>query len=259
MFISISTMGQRIVISESERKHIMNLYEAAPPSESVLVAKKNPFKYDEYADARRKYDKELKTGDRFFIDNSQDINQYYYNELVKFGNEIVESLYGKTIRDDDTLYKIIGKSDEDVSNDILSNFLNSKRNTWKNIILNPVTITTVSDVNEQSSVFNQILPKSPNLKLTNVYFPVLYISDISLLNFSDVVKKPNDLIVSFKGLAFWNALQLNEYGLNISNTIDSPSLSDYVKNKFNSELFKLSDIPDEFFEIREIKRQQTDF
>ena len=38
----------RLIISETERKNILSLYEATtvapPPSESVLVVKKNPFK-----------------------------------------------------------------------------------------------------------------------------------------------------------------------------------------------------------------------
>ena len=40
-------MGRRIIISETERKNILSLYEstnvAPPPSESILIAKKNPF------------------------------------------------------------------------------------------------------------------------------------------------------------------------------------------------------------------------
>jgi hypothetical protein len=59
----------KLFITEEEKSRIKLLYEIAspPPNERELVIKdKNPFKDDEYIDARRAYSPVLKDGDRFY-------------------------------------------------------------------------------------------------------------------------------------------------------------------------------------------------
>jgi len=102
-------MGQRIIISESEKNHIKNLYEAEtapPPDESVLVAKKNPFKYPEYESARRIYSSDLEDGDMFY-----EMDTKYYSdkreEIEKIKNLFLPSLNNKTARFNDDIYTFL--------------------------------------------------------------------------------------------------------------------------------------------------------
>jgi len=101
-------MGQRILISEEDKKHIKKLYEAEtapPPDESVLVAKKNPFKYPEYESARRVYSADLKDGDLFY----KNVNNYPLTDFLdEFNLEFLKNLKDKTVRHNDKIYTIIG-------------------------------------------------------------------------------------------------------------------------------------------------------
>jgi hypothetical protein len=91
-------MGQRLIITEEEKNRIKLLYEVTktettpPPNESELVVKDvNPFRYEQYADARRLYSPELKDGDRFYTYEGVGYEMGLTNELRK----IIE---GKSIR-----------------------------------------------------------------------------------------------------------------------------------------------------------------
>jgi hypothetical protein len=92
-------MGQRLIITEEEKNRIKLLYEVTetkttvPPDESELVVKDvNPFRYEQYVDARRLYSPELKDGDRFYKYKS-----YEFDEDIKKESEIKLSPK-KTIR-----------------------------------------------------------------------------------------------------------------------------------------------------------------
>jgi hypothetical protein len=87
-------MGQRLIITEEEKKNIRLMYESTPPDESVLVENKNPFLYKEYESARRPYGPNLKDGDLFSVLMDEDL-QSYYNTLFK---TMYDSYLGKTIR-----------------------------------------------------------------------------------------------------------------------------------------------------------------
>ena len=91
-------MGQRLIITEEEKNRIKLLYEVTktettpPPQESELVVRDvNPFRYEQYADARRLYSPELKDGDRFYT---------YHDESYKIGlkSELEKIIEGKSIR-----------------------------------------------------------------------------------------------------------------------------------------------------------------
>lgn len=94
----------RLIISETERKNILSLYEATnvspPPSESIVVANKNPFKYPEFESARHLYSSNLKDGDLFFLINQREFRGYLNNKL----DEKLKLLNNKTIRIDDKIY-----------------------------------------------------------------------------------------------------------------------------------------------------------
>jgi len=117
------TMGQRIVISESEKSHIRNLYESSPPpSESVLLMKKNPYNLDkelydkvmtgDYHEPIRRYNSKMVDGDIFVNVNEQCIQDYLYNRL----SPLFKSLVGKTIRfDDDTINRFDDKTMEKIT------------------------------------------------------------------------------------------------------------------------------------------------
>ena len=59
-------MGQKLIITEEERRNIQLMYESTPPDESVLVTNKNPFTNNEYSSAIRFYSGDMKDGDLFF-------------------------------------------------------------------------------------------------------------------------------------------------------------------------------------------------
>jgi hypothetical protein len=190
-------MGQRIIISESDRKHIKKLYESAPPpSESILVANKNPFKYDEYIDARRRYTKDLKDGDMFYQLN---VNTYYRIQR-KFETNFMNDLMGKTIRN--------------TSRDLIYEFINFK--------FDYETFVTVRIDGEREP--------------SKVKFRFIYQnSEPSKIQFKESL---------------------------LSDEFDFPQLNDMFIKKYNEIVkpqLQLNNIPDEYFEIRQIKRQQTDF
>jgi hypothetical protein len=96
-------MGKRIIISESEKKNILSLYEQSnfpipPPKNSILITKKNPYKYDEFSNARQTYSTKLKDGDMFYIMGllPDELNIEIIKEKVN--NDFGKSLINKTIR-----------------------------------------------------------------------------------------------------------------------------------------------------------------
>lgn len=83
---------KKIILTEQEKNRIKLLYEVgSPPSESVFITNKNPFKYEEYKDARRTYTTELNDGDLFFKFKESLTKEYLLTQL----NYIYE---GKTVR-----------------------------------------------------------------------------------------------------------------------------------------------------------------
>ena len=198
-------MGKRIIISESEKKNILSLYEATnvtpPPSESVLVVKgKNPFKYPQYESARREYSNNLKDGDMFYTYN--DLN-YYWDS---FGSMIKNQLLNKTIRisEADVIFKI---SDVLRVNNYPKTTIELTMSMSENSVLNPRLIITKYDASFRSSY--------------DKYIPYL--------------KK------------------MIEYAQTLISEYDNFYI-EKVENKTD-----LSTVPDEYFNIHKIQRQQTDF
>lgn len=100
-------MGKRVIISESEKKNILSLYEQSkfpipPPKNSVLISKKNPYRYDELSNAKQSYSTKLKDGDMFYILGI--LPDEYNKEKIreKINDEFGKSLINKTIKDPTT-------------------------------------------------------------------------------------------------------------------------------------------------------------
>jgi hypothetical protein len=90
-------MGKRLLITEEEKNRIKSLYETTtpPPSESVLVANKNPFGYLAENIVKDKtiseYKGNLKDGDLFFVIDEPKIKKWAIDIINK-------NLKDKTIR-----------------------------------------------------------------------------------------------------------------------------------------------------------------
>jgi hypothetical protein len=98
-----------MILSESEKNRIKGLYglvtegdSAPPPDESILVANKNPYKYSEYESARRLYNKNLVDGDMFYIIKRLDGEYGYFGNLSglynKISLDVCKDILGKNVR-----------------------------------------------------------------------------------------------------------------------------------------------------------------
>jgi hypothetical protein len=84
-------MGQRLIITEEEKKNIRLMYESSPPDESVLVTKKNPFKGLEFKTAQRFYNPNLKENEMFFTIDKNRVQDFLQNKVD-------QNFKGKSIR-----------------------------------------------------------------------------------------------------------------------------------------------------------------
>jgi hypothetical protein len=217
-------MGKRIIISESEKKNILSLYEtttvAPPPSESILVVKKNPFKYPEYESARRKYSKDLKDGDLFYVENGYDA---FISKLEKtFNTEFINNLVGKKTRWNDTIIE----------------FVNSNPKPEYPMGDDPITPPNVNESKNFGSNRTNIIGRI-DIKIDGVIKPYNISSSVSLNGtyfFLTFIPE------SFKDYKIDNIKSINDL---------------YTKEYFKKVGPQY--IPDEYFEIRKIQRIQTDF
>jgi hypothetical protein len=191
----------KFIISENERKHILSLYESnmiPPPSESVLIANKNPFKYPEYESARRTYSSDLKDGDMFYITIKK--HNYERKIEIEFYDDFVKGLYNKTARYDDNIYR----------------FLSPNTDTPYSIGIQ----VNDGNINDYSlGVYEQ-------WSVTNISF--------------NIITK----------------------GFGQPSSISIPSITELFNKQYQQIVtpkLQIENIPDEYFEIRKIKREQTDF
>jgi hypothetical protein len=180
-----------------------------PPSESIFVANKNPFKYPEYENARKVYSNNLNDGDLFYKTNNL-FESFVSNNMF---NKFYESFLGKTIR--------IPTSDEIIT--IEKYDINNKKENirYRHKDENPVNIGTI-----------EFLYK---------------IKNIVQINFAN----------GLNGETSW----VKDY--NYGNPKEIENVLNIMKEKLKSHYLHvfsdLSQFPDEYFEIRQVKRQQTDF
>jgi len=225
-----------MILSESEKNRIKGLYglmtEAEttltpPPSESILIDKKNPFKYSQYENARKEYSKDLKNGERFYVINESKIEDDLRENIRVFGNEFLKSLNGKSFREDDNIYKINSSIVSEV--DSKSNFGGGG---VRSIELNPINLT----INDGKPI--QYTTRTWLNKDTS--------------NFFDETKNSLNFSVGTLVFDLYFFGQLNDH-------IDNQNINLSWQNFINNKLKPIDFLKDDYFEIREIKRQETDF
>lgn len=225
-----------MILSESEKNRIKSLYglqneeETAPPDESVLIAIKNPFKYDEYKDARTFYNSSLKNGDRFYQIRGEEVEPYLNRNMLddltnyyktNIFEKLQEQIDGKTVR----------IPQKDIISTItvqypISNYRGNVEDNWYYTRINNTTGN------------RDLIGFDITLKLSSEGYIVVEYRRYRDIYFLSVVK----------GMDY-----------NLSNTI-----KDHVTKSINTvingmEPFKISNFDDNNFEIREIQRKQTDF
>lgn len=223
-------MGQRLIITEDEKNRIKLLYELTqtettpPPDERELVIKGvNPFKHEEYVDARREYSPQLKDGDRFYFtdykigddtfDSIDPSISFFYKEVFEpaFKNKLVN----KTIRipSEDIIYRInsvgVGISPE------------------------RIRIRFKPDLDFWIYYTEDVRYEKPNFSYHR-----------SLPDFSYQRSLPEPLLSEFKSL-----IELAK-----KLTTELKSKIDFYKDPKNISL-----IPDKYFNIFRVKRRNTDF
>jgi len=219
-------MGQRLIISEEEKKGIMVLYETTTDNSSILIANKNPFRDNEYVNARKRYSTNMKYGDLFY--NFKDLEKYrafsekFNNEKI---DEFVKSIIGKTFKGDDNIsYKI-----EDLK---------------------------LKDTSYGTPHYDYILTNLSNSeKLSGIMTILGYLSgkDIkSTIRFHYNERKPD-------GTTFNEPVGLNQF---YSDYVLENCLQNMTYLKFpmipDSEKLKIEKVPDEYFEIRKLQTPKSD-
>jgi len=237
-----------MILSESEKNRIKGMYglvteseseSAPPPSESVLLMKKNPFNapkeiYDRltslvsYNDGtiRKKreknvfnrYSKNLQDGDVYVVIN-EDCLEKKILETIKKG---LSGMVGKRFRGSDDNFYIIGDKDR----------------------LDSEEISSVS-LGMFSSILGVYLPLKVIIPLQDSKSALYYFPQDGFIN---------GRINSYQ-------IQKGYNSRHTSNLVDRET-EQKLLNHLNQHLKPLlhrNNLPDDCFEIREIKREQTDF
>jgi hypothetical protein len=221
----------RLIISETEKKNILSLYEstnvAPPPSESILIDNKNPFKSENYKLFNNGkitlYSSNLKNNDFFYSLNFKSLEQYVLNKINNLlldksirlnGNGVEDKIYNIEKFKYCSLY---GSSGYNVSN--------------------------VSPTYSESLCFIDIATNAPNYSGVDLF-------EISTLSRSKLLDITYSHVMEKSFPYQHETMKVNNY-----------SVSDDTMNKIYDiikEWLTWSKLPDEYFEIRKIQRQQTD-
>ena len=224
-----------MILSESEKNRIRGLYglvteadTAPPPDESVLIAKKNPFNVSSEIYDKLIYD--TRTGIGGLASVGEGIFFRTYNEKLKDGDYFLKY-------DRDCFVDFIWGEIKPVLDSLVG----------KNVRGNKDNFLYFEEVNVNDSYKNFIINNLFEVKPGSVYAP-------TILNF--YLKDDSDKTHSFIYIPSRNTFK-DHYGKGLS-----PDSEDKLLKFLSDELKPLLDIkklPDSCFEIREIKRKQTDF
>jgi len=231
IFIIKNIMSKKLIITEEEKNRIKLLYEVAtPPSESVLIATKNPFKDNEYVTARRIYSPKLQNGDLFFeIKNPTGYKKFAGQHNSKMIQDFVNNnLIGKTFRsDNDDAYRIdsLTMNENDMVSDYDSKFYESliTNTTTNESVKGKMTILGYLENNSVKSTIRFHM----GVKQSNGLYHI----------------EPSKLNQVYKQYVIDNGLQKTIDGFYVPST----------------DWLSINKIPDEYFEIRKIERQKTDY
>jgi hypothetical protein len=218
-------MGQKLIITEEEKNRIKLLYEATPPpSESIFVINKNPFKGTDYENARVSYSSKLTDGDLFFklICNEETYNKFVTTYNEDKWNPITKSLLNKTYRRSDTIFKI-----KDITIDSFTDNGKFPQGT--------ITIVNQDNGGTLTQNYKTFWGSFGGGLVYSVPGDYLLPSENPVFDFFRKLYSQSIIGITYE--------QMN----NIRGLVSDETLS------------KLSNLPDNFFEIRKIQRQKTDF
>jgi hypothetical protein len=210
----------KLIISETERKNILSLYESTnttpPPSESILIANKNPFKYSEYESARQIYSSNLKDGQMFYEYNRDINDEYGKNYVTNFYKPL---LINKSMRGDDD----------------------------KNYVINNITSWF-------NSYFDLQYPTYENGNTFKLYLIYDENNEFgSCININPLKKEVDNCpIPTTEMKRFINIKDPFKNQINVNNKV-----LNFIKS--NLPIVKRLDYPDNGFSIKKVQRQQTDF
>jgi hypothetical protein len=219
----------KFIISEEEKNHIRTLYEQGwvgqqNTSDYELIDKKNPFKYENLKNARKFYDKTFNWSNT----TSKEGDQYYFYDKKKvddYLSPILNSFYDKLL---------LNKSVRGKNDDVYVVKMTSPK----------LGVDQLIDSDRLFIILNLIYDKQgygSRVSITN--------NEVENVQVSDVARKVNQQINKKTGL---NSTEM------FTNNVDvSDKLLNFLKK--NLPPIKKEEIPDEFFEIRQIKKRQTDF
>ena len=179
------------------------LTEDAPPSESVLVANKNPFKNLEYKTAQRFYNPNLKENEMFFTIDTNRVSEFLQNKVD-------QNFEGKSIR-------LFCVTKEKIGGITETDYLHTL----------PESFVMVSD--------KQPLELNVAWQVKNEY--IFYDKDTGIIS------------IHYKN-------KIMDY---TTGETKCETKSDGKMKSLLDPILNLQNIPDEFFEIRKIQRQKTDF
>ena len=232
-------MGKKIIITESQIETLKVLLEREMGiEESVLIDRRNPFKWEAYKYARQPYNSNMKDGDFFYLINETEFKNYvtetkkiceelrlqniekYKNAITKFQN--------KTIRQGDKIFQI-GEVKTELDGFNLSVIVKIKP-------LESDNFGGYDFIDYKTNYYGQGKGdlNLPTIQVTNVDKPYDLYSLGS--NFTLPLEKANGGPLNLNLTDFCFGLGGKEY--------------------INQNIQKL---PDEVFEIRKVVRQQTDF
>jgi hypothetical protein len=218
-------MGKKIIITESQIETLKVLLEREMGiEESVIVANKNPFRHEEFKDARREYNSSLKNGERFYVLDKSYIKNID-EEISQIKKDFLSNLKGKSLR-----YSLSDFEGTTYYEYMVGNLFSRGKDKFKNMICRLRFNDEINRVN-----FECRLDDNTDYTFEN--------SLTSFKNdgiFWDVVPGFGTSYLSFNGVN-------NLYKTQIANTI---------RDLEQKQVIQI--IPDEFFEIREIKRENTD-
>lgn len=233
-----------MILSESEKNRIKGLYglvteadaSAPPPDESVLVAKKNPFNDEQFFKFIKNYSSKMKDGDTFMVFDDSNLKSY----LLK---QVNQNLIGKELR-------MQGRGDDKIKK-FDTNFTDLSMNTDMLDYMDYVN-NSKGQLNQKG--FNNIKNSFP---FFSIYTPIQDKFRWSIDNYAN--NNPSKILID--GLDPLNISYSYHTG-NPNYPGTSWSSLDESNKKITDFLIPLisyGSLPNEFFELRQIKRRETDF
>jgi hypothetical protein len=229
-------MGKKYIITENQERVLSRLVERElGPEESVLVANKNPFKSEAFKNVRDGYYSSLKDGDLFY-EIKEDLKPFcekLYEENLEIVKKIIPNLEGKTIRiSADVIYKIIK--------------VNAILGTEGNILFKVLVKIDDSEFAEYTGELASRLDR-----------PYSFSGSFDEITFSEVKFDKRNMVIITEFDESYFTLPLEKANGGPIKFFRTDFCSSNLLQ--NGVTFGIEEVPDEYFEIRKVQRQKTDF